>query len=267
MGRFVVVVGAQWGDEGKGKVVDLLTERVAGRRAIPGRAQRRPHAGHRRRQDGPVADSLGRAARGRALLHRQRRRGLARGAAVGGGHARRARRARLRAARGERAVPAGAALARDDRPRARACERGAQDRHHRPRRRPGLRGQDRAPRRARRRPARSAAFRVAPADLLDYHNFLLEKRLGEAPVDFRRTLDACLAQGERVRPLDRGRHGRAARPAHGAARTCCSRARRARCWTSTTARSRSSPRRTRSRATPPSAPASGRATSTTCSAS
>ena len=30
MGRFVVVVGAQWGDEGKGKVVDLLTERVAG---------------------------------------------------------------------------------------------------------------------------------------------------------------------------------------------------------------------------------------------
>ena len=27
MGRFVVVVGAQWGDEGKGKVVDLLTER------------------------------------------------------------------------------------------------------------------------------------------------------------------------------------------------------------------------------------------------
>ena len=38
MGRFVVVVGAQWGDEGKGKVVDLLTERVAGRRAVPGRA-------------------------------------------------------------------------------------------------------------------------------------------------------------------------------------------------------------------------------------
>ena len=29
MGRFVVVVGAQWGDEGKGKVVDLLTERVS----------------------------------------------------------------------------------------------------------------------------------------------------------------------------------------------------------------------------------------------
>ncbi len=29
MGRSVVVIGTQWGDEGKGKVVDLLTERVA----------------------------------------------------------------------------------------------------------------------------------------------------------------------------------------------------------------------------------------------
>lgn len=28
MGRFVVVIGTQWGDEGKGKVVDLLTERA-----------------------------------------------------------------------------------------------------------------------------------------------------------------------------------------------------------------------------------------------
>src|SRR5690349_20425994 len=29
MGKSVVVIGAQWGDEGKGKIVDLLTERVA----------------------------------------------------------------------------------------------------------------------------------------------------------------------------------------------------------------------------------------------
>ena len=28
MGRNVVVIGTQWGDEGKGKVVDLLTEQV-----------------------------------------------------------------------------------------------------------------------------------------------------------------------------------------------------------------------------------------------
>lgn len=28
MSRNVVVVGTQWGDEGKGKIVDLLTDRV-----------------------------------------------------------------------------------------------------------------------------------------------------------------------------------------------------------------------------------------------
>jgi adenylosuccinate synthase len=29
VGKNVVVIGTQWGDEGKGKVVDLLTERVS----------------------------------------------------------------------------------------------------------------------------------------------------------------------------------------------------------------------------------------------
>src|SRR5512139_3314456 len=29
MGKNVVIIGAQWGDEGKGKVVDLLTEKAA----------------------------------------------------------------------------------------------------------------------------------------------------------------------------------------------------------------------------------------------
>ena len=29
MSKKVIVIGTQWGDEGKGKVVDLLTERVA----------------------------------------------------------------------------------------------------------------------------------------------------------------------------------------------------------------------------------------------
>ena len=38
MGKNVVVIGTQWGDEGKGKIVDWLTEQRAGRRALPGRA-------------------------------------------------------------------------------------------------------------------------------------------------------------------------------------------------------------------------------------
>jgi adenylosuccinate synthase len=42
MGRFVVVIGTQWGDEGKGKVVDLLTERA---RAVA-RFQGGHNAGH-----------------------------------------------------------------------------------------------------------------------------------------------------------------------------------------------------------------------------
>jgi len=29
MGKNVVVIGTQWGDEGKGKIVDLLTERAS----------------------------------------------------------------------------------------------------------------------------------------------------------------------------------------------------------------------------------------------
>ncbi|MGP1957807.1 MAG: adenylosuccinate synthetase, partial [Arsenophonus sp. ER-QC15-MAG3] len=28
MGKNIVVLGTQWGDEGKGKIVDLLTDRV-----------------------------------------------------------------------------------------------------------------------------------------------------------------------------------------------------------------------------------------------
>jgi len=29
MGKNIVVLGTQWGDEGKGKIVDLLTDQVA----------------------------------------------------------------------------------------------------------------------------------------------------------------------------------------------------------------------------------------------
>lgn len=42
MGKSVVVLGAQWGDEGKGKIVDLLTERVS----MVARFQGGHNAGH-----------------------------------------------------------------------------------------------------------------------------------------------------------------------------------------------------------------------------
>ena len=47
----------------------------AGRRPLPGRPQRGPHAGHQGRQDRAAADPVGRDARRRQLLHRQRRGG------------------------------------------------------------------------------------------------------------------------------------------------------------------------------------------------
>ena len=36
MAKNLVVIGLQWGDEGKGKVVDLLHRQGAGRRPAPG---------------------------------------------------------------------------------------------------------------------------------------------------------------------------------------------------------------------------------------
>ena len=36
-----VIVGAQWGDEGKGKIVDLLAQEVERRLPLPGRAETR----------------------------------------------------------------------------------------------------------------------------------------------------------------------------------------------------------------------------------
>ena len=69
-----VIVGAQWGDEGKGKIVDLLAERFDDRRPLPGRLERRPH-GRRRRRDVQVpAAAVGHPRPGQALRARQRRR-------------------------------------------------------------------------------------------------------------------------------------------------------------------------------------------------
>jgi len=42
MGKFVIVIGTQWGDEGKGKIVDLVTERAV----AVGRFQGGHNAGH-----------------------------------------------------------------------------------------------------------------------------------------------------------------------------------------------------------------------------
>ena len=46
MSRNVVILGTQWGDEGKGKIADLLTEQADAVVRFQGGPQRRPYAGH-----------------------------------------------------------------------------------------------------------------------------------------------------------------------------------------------------------------------------
>ena len=73
-GRNVVVVGTQWGDEGKGKLVDWLTESAQG----VVRFQGGHNAGHTLVINGVktalASDSQWHHARWRQVLHRQWRR-------------------------------------------------------------------------------------------------------------------------------------------------------------------------------------------------
>jgi adenylosuccinate synthase len=46
--------------------------------------------------------------------------------------------------------------------------------------------------------ANEAHFSARLGELLDYHNFVLEHYFGDSPLDFQQTLDECLRQGEQV---------------------------------------------------------------------
>lgn len=70
MARNVVVIGTQWGDEGKGKVVDWLTDHSQGVVRFQG-GHNAGHTGHRWTKDCAAADPVGYHARRCCLLHRQ----------------------------------------------------------------------------------------------------------------------------------------------------------------------------------------------------
>ncbi len=201
MGRFVVVVGAQWGDEGKGKLVDLLTERVS----AVARFQGGHNAGHTLVIDG-VKTVLSLIPSG--VLREGVRCFVGNGVVVS-----------LDALLSEADMLAGRGVPVFERLRVsalcplvlpshamidRARERASGDRKI------GTTGrgvgpayEDKVARRAVRvgELADADRFETRLAELLDYHNFLLQRRHGEAPVDLRETLDACLAQGERIRSI------------------------------------------------------------------
>ena len=242
-----VVIGTQWGDEGKGKIVDWLTDHAQG----VVRFQGGHNAGHTLVIGGKktvlhlIPSGILRDER--RLLHRQRRGALAAGAA-----ARRSTSSRRPACEVRRAAVASREacplilpyhVALDQ---AREAAQGrAQDRHHRPRHRPGLRGQGRAPRAPRAGPVAPASASPSKLrELLELHNFVLTQLL-QAPS--RSTSSRRSTRRSRSRralePMMADVAARAARRATARARTCCSKARRARCSTSTTAPIRTSPRR------------------------
>ncbi len=201
MGRFVVVVGAQWGDEGKGKVVDLLTERVS----AVARFQGGHNAGHTL-VIGGVKTVLSLIPSG--VLRERVRCYIGNGVVVS-----------LEALLSEADMLSARGVPVFERLRVsalcplvlpshamidRARERASGDRKI------GTTGrgvgpayEDKVARRAVRVGDLGDArrFESRLAELLEYHNFLLERRLGEAPVDLGATLEACLAQGERIRPI------------------------------------------------------------------
>ncbi|HEY5559246.1 MAG TPA: adenylosuccinate synthase [Steroidobacteraceae bacterium] len=201
MGKFVVVVGAQWGDEGKGNVVDLLTERVA----AVARFQGGHNAGHTLVIGGEKT-ILSLIPSG--VLHDGVRCFIGNGVVVS--LAALLSEADKLISRGipvfERLVispqcplvlPSHAAI-----DRARESASGE--------RKIGTTGRGVGPAyedKVARRAVRvgdllsPAHFESRLRELIDWHNFLLQQHLKEAPVDFAATLAECRAQGERIRGL------------------------------------------------------------------
>ena len=79
-------------------------------------------------------------------------------------------------------------------------------------------------------------FAAKLGEVLDFHNFVLQHYYRQPPVDFQKTLDDAAGAGaSRSQPLVTDVTRALQRAAHRRAPTCCSKARRARCSTSTLA--------------------------------
>jgi adenylosuccinate synthase len=201
VGRFVVVIGTQWGDEGKGKIVDLLTERAT---AVV-RFQGGHNAGHTL-VIGGVKTILSLIPAG--ILREQVRCFIGNGVVL-------SLEALMRESRMlmEQGVPVFERLAISplcplilpshiqlDQARERA--RGANAL--------GTTGRGIGPAyedKVARRAVRVAdlfqrdRFAAKLGEVLDFHNFVLQHYFRQAPVDFQKTLDEQLAYAETLAPL------------------------------------------------------------------
>ncbi|MFI4914380.1 MAG: adenylosuccinate synthase [Steroidobacterales bacterium] len=201
MGRFVVVIGTQWGDEGKGKLVDLLTERAS----AVARFQGGHNAGHTLVIGGHktilsllpsgilregVQCLIGNGVvLSLEALFREAEALIAQGVPVF---------ERLRVSPAcPLILPSHVAL-----DRARETARGVNA--------IGTTGRGIGPAyedKVARRAVRVAdlfqrdRFAAKLGEVLDFHNFVLQGYFGQPRVDFQRTLDEQLAFAERLRPL------------------------------------------------------------------
>ena len=201
MGKFLVVIGTQWGDEGKGKIVDLLTESVS----AVARFQGGHNAGHTLVIAGertvlslipsgilrPNVQSL--IGNGVVLsleaLFREAQTLIDRGVPVFD---------RLRISPNcPLILPSHIAL-----DKAREAARGANAL--------GTTGRGIGPAyedKVARRAVRVAdlfqrvRFAAKLGEMLDFHNFVLQRYFQQPPVDFQQTLEQQLELGERIKPL------------------------------------------------------------------
>ena len=199
----IVVLGAQWGDEGKGKATDLLTTEDAIDFCV--RTSGGHNAGHTIVVDGQkFATHLlpsGILTPGLHLGDRQRRRGLARGAVPRARRDAGARRADGPAG-GELQRPRDRVVPLHDRQGHRAVPRQEQDRHDRPRHRSGVRRQDQ-PASASGSPTsstrRSCSEKVEAA--LEVKNHLLTKVYNRRAISVEEVVEDLRGYAERLEPI------------------------------------------------------------------
>ena len=201
MGKNVVVIGTQWGDEGKGKIVDLLTDRVA---AVV-RFQGGHNAGHtlviegrktivRLLPSGILREGVACLIGNGVVLSPEALLGeidelTARGVPV-------AERLRISPAC-PLIIPSHVALDAAREHAKGAAKIGTTGRGI------GPAYEDKVARRALRVSdlAHRERFAAKLGEVLDFHNFVLQRYFQRDPVDFQETLETLLAQGERILPM------------------------------------------------------------------
>jgi len=201
VGKNVVVIGTQWGDEGKGKIVDLLTDRVA---AVV-RFQGGHNAGHtlviegqktivRLLPSGILREGVACLIGNGVVLSPEALLGeidelTARGVPV-------TERVRISPAC-PLIIPSHVALDAAREQAKGAAKIGTTGRGI------GPAYEDKVARRALRVSdlAHRERFAAKLGEVLDFHNFVLQHYFGQSPVDFQQTLEHLLAMGERIQPM------------------------------------------------------------------